>query len=195
VARDPEGASAPGSADPPEVIDVSWTEELDERSAVDRVGLHAARGLGSTGDDARLDERLRRGASPAGSGGAGSELGAAGAEAAAAVATGRALGHERDAAQHRSTPDLPDTAGREDLDARDDARVDDQLAAGERAAAAELHGAAAAAATRAEVTFTPPTVPVAPVRAAAPAGAHTRRGPAPRPTHTPSIAPDPRRAR
>jgi len=73
--------------------------------------------------------------------------------------------------------------------------VDDQLAAGERAAAAELHGAAAAAATRAEVTFTPPTVPVAPVRAAAPAGAHTRRGPAPRPTHTPSIAPDPRRAR
>lgn len=146
--------SGEGSERPPAGFDVRWTEDLDERSAVDRVGLEAAIGLGSTADDARLDDRLRRGV-PSASRRATDDAEEAAHLAAAETWQARAGDHELDAAQHRAAVDLPGTAEREDLEGVADAGRDEHLAAADRATAAEERGAATAAATRAEVTLTP----------------------------------------
>jgi hypothetical protein len=68
----------------------------------------------------------------------------------------RAPTHDLDATRHRATPDHPDTARREDHVGNNSARVDERAEAGERASAAEQRGARTAAATRAEMTYTPP---------------------------------------
>jgi hypothetical protein len=146
------GPGARGAQDEPTVSEpngptdseLSWTDDLDPTSSIDRVGLEATVGLGSPARDARLDARLRDGTAEA-----------AGHAGAADAASGRAQEHERDAAYQRSTPDLPETELREDLDGQAHARGEDNLAAGERAIAAAERGAEAAAATRAEVTYTP----------------------------------------
>lgn len=173
---------------------LEWTEDLDPASAVDRVGLHAAVGLGSPAEDARLEERLRGGEEPSPA-----------AAAAEASAEGRAAGHDRDAARKRATPDDPTTETREDRDGQDGAGVDAHLAAGERARAAELAGQGAAAAAdgtghaaaaaRAEVTFTPPG-PVDVVPQARPARRSARPGPRLSPSPSPRhAAPDRGRSR
>ncbi|AEA28960.1 hypothetical protein Psed_6892 (plasmid) [Pseudonocardia dioxanivorans CB1190] len=125
-------------------VDLGWTEQLDESSAVDRVGLDAAVGLGTVEQDARLAARLGR--APAASAGHG---------AAAAVAEARAHRDEVLAGHARVTPDVTDTREREDLQGQADAHVLDQEAAAERATAAEQHGAQVAAALRAEVAYVP----------------------------------------
>lgn len=143
-------------------FDVRWTDELDERSAVDRIGMEAAIGLGSAEDDARLDDRLRRGATPIGAtsttrarDGAVDGAEEAGHRVAADTAQARAGDHELDAAQHRAAVDVPGTEEREDHAGLDAAGADEHLAAADRAVAAEERGAASAAAARAEVTLTP----------------------------------------
>lgn len=129
---------------------LGWTEQLDESSAVDRVGLEAAIGLGTVEQDARLAARLGR--APAASAGHG---------AAAAAAEARADRDEVLAGYARATPDVADTPEREDHDGQVDAHVHDQAAAAERASAAEQHGAEVAAALRAEVAYVPHAAAVA----------------------------------
>ncbi|GJF03866.1 hypothetical protein [Pseudonocardia sp. D17] len=129
---------------------LGWTEQLDESSAVDRVGLDAAIGLGTVEQDARLAARLGR--APAASAGHG---------AAVAAAEARADRDEVLAGYARATPDAADTPEREDHDGQVDAHVHDQAAAAERASAAEQHGAQVAAALRAEVAYVPHAAAVA----------------------------------
>jgi hypothetical protein len=124
--------------------DLGWTEQLDESSAVDRVGLDAAIGLGTVEQDARLAARLGR--APAAS---------AGHPAAAAAAQAQADRDEVLAGYAHVTPDVTDTPEREDLLGQADANVLDQMAAAERASAAAQHGAEVAAALRAEVAYVP----------------------------------------
>lgn len=151
--------------------DLGWTEQLDESSAVDRVGLDAAIGLGTVEQDARLADRLGR--APAAS---------AAHSAAAAVAEARADRDEVHADYARATPDVADTPEREDLEGQAEAHVYDQAAAAERATAAEQHGAEVAAALRAEVAYVPAADPPA-NRAKAVRGVVTPT-PTPRRPHT-----------
>ena len=130
--------------------DLGWTEQLDESSAVDRVGLDAAIGMGSVEQDAQLAARLGR-----------ARAASAGHGAAAAAAEARADRDEVHAGYARATPDLADTPEREDLEGQAEAHVHDQAAAAERATAAEQHGADVAAALRAEVAYVPGADPAA----------------------------------
>jgi hypothetical protein len=130
--------------------DLGWTEQLDESSAVDRVGLDAAIGMGSVEQDAQLTARLGRARA------ASAEHGAA-----AAAAETRADRDEVHAGYARATPDVADTLEREDLEGQAEAHVYDQAAAAERATAAEQHGAEVAAALRAEVAYVPAADPAA----------------------------------
>lgn len=86
-----------------------------------------------------------------------------------AAAEDRAATHELDTVGHRSALDDPDTDLREDHLGDAAARIDEHAAASERATAAEQRGTQTAAATRAEVTYTPPE------------GSHDPKGPPARP--------------
>jgi hypothetical protein len=160
-------ASAPTLGGAP--TDLAWTEQLDGSSAIDRVGLDAAIGLGTVEQDARLAASLGR--APAATAAQG---------AAAEIAEARADRDEVHAGYARTTPDVEDTPRREDLDGQAEAHVHDQAAAAERATAAEQRGAASAPALRAEVTYVPGADP-APNRAASrPAVVTPPRRPRPR---------------
>ncbi|MCF7547218.1 hypothetical protein [Pseudonocardia sp. WMMC193] len=137
----------PATASPTDVVEQATpqqsselppAEELDPRSPVDRVGLDVV----AVGRHPSPEQRAR-------------STEAAGHRAAAEAATGRAEEHERLAAAHRE-PSAGQPGQPEEREHDGAALIEDNLAAGERAIAASERGAEAAAATRAEVTYTPP---------------------------------------
>jgi hypothetical protein len=124
---------------------VSWAEQLDPASMIDRVGALGVVGYCGTGVDTRLVTRFP-------------DLldDAAHDEANAAAAEALAGERERSAAAHLATGDDPTTPQREDLDGQALAGRDLHEAAAAHATAAEAHGAAHAAVARANVTLTAP---------------------------------------
>jgi hypothetical protein len=124
---------------------VSWADQLDPASMIDRVGALGVVGYCGTGVDTRLVTRFP-------------DLldDAAHDEAKAAAAEDLAGERERSAAAHLATGDDPTTPQREDLDGQALAGRDLHEAAAAHATAAEAHGAAHAAVARANVTLTAP---------------------------------------
>jgi hypothetical protein len=124
---------------------VSWVDQLDPASMIDRVGALGVLGYCGTGVDTRLVTRFP-------------DLldDAAHDEGKAAAAEGLAAERERSAAAHQATVDDPSTPQREDLDGQALAGRDLHEAAAAHATAAESHGAANAAVARANVTLTAP---------------------------------------
>jgi hypothetical protein len=131
---------------------MSWAQQLDPNSMIDRVGAAGVVGYCDTRIDTRLITRYP-------------DLldDAAHDEATAVAAEGLAGDRERSAAAQAASVDDPSTPQREDLDAAALAGRDLHEAAAARATAAERHGAANAAVARANVTLTAPgATPTAP---------------------------------
>jgi hypothetical protein len=124
---------------------VSWAQQLDPASMIDRVGALGVVGYCGTGVDTRLVTRFP-------------DLldDAAHDEANAVAAEALAGERERSAAAHLATGDHPTTPQREDLDGQALAGRDLHEAAAAHATAAEAHGSAHAAVARANVTLTAP---------------------------------------
>jgi hypothetical protein len=120
---------------------VSWAQQLDPASMIDRVGALGVVGYCGTGVDTRLVTRFPDLLDD---------------EANAAAAEALAAERERSAAAHLATGDDPTTPQREDLDGQALAGRDLHEAAAAHATAAEAHGAAHAAVARANVTLTAP---------------------------------------
>jgi hypothetical protein len=131
---------------------MSWAQQLDPNSMIDRVGAAGVVGYCDTKIDTRLITRYP-------------DLldDAAHDEATTVAAEGLAGDRERSAAAQAASVDDPSTPQREDLDAAALAGRDLHEAAAARATAAERHGAANAAVARANVTLTAPgATPTAP---------------------------------
>jgi hypothetical protein len=124
---------------------VSWADQLDPASVIDRVGALGVVGYCGTGVDTRLVTRFPDLLDDA----AHDEGNAVAAEALAGE-------RERSAAAHLATVDDPTTPRREDLDGQALAERDLHEAAAAHATAAEAQGAAHAAVARANVTLTAP---------------------------------------
>jgi hypothetical protein len=124
---------------------VSWADQLDPASVIDRVGALGVVGYCGTGVDTRLVTRFP-------------DLldDAAHEEGKAAAAEALAGERERSAAAHLATGDDPTTPQREDLDGQALAGRDLHEAAAAHATAAEAQGAVHAAVARANVTLTAP---------------------------------------
>lgn len=124
---------------------VSWVDQLDPASMIDRVGALGVLGYCGTGVDTRLVSRFP-------------DLldDAAHWEGDAAAAEALAAERERAAAAHQATIDDPSTPQREDLHGQALAGRDLHEAAAAHATAAESQGAADAAVARANVTLTAP---------------------------------------
>jgi hypothetical protein len=124
---------------------VSWADQLDPASVIDRAGALGVVGYCGTGVDTRLVTRFP-------------DLldDATHDEANAAAAEALAGERERSAAAHLAAVDDPTTPQREDLDGQALAGRDLHEAAAAHATAAESHGAVHAAVARANVTLTAP---------------------------------------
>lgn len=137
-----EGSCFP-PLDPEEIL--SWVDQLDPRSDIDRVGALGAAGSYGRVVDTRLETRFG-GLTEDPARGRGDD------RAAESLAGDR----ERSAAAHNATLDDPSTPHREDLDAQALGERDLHEMAAARATAAESHGAAHATVARASVTTTAP---------------------------------------
>ncbi len=145
---------------------LSWVDQLDPRSDIDRVAALGAAGSYGPAVDTWLVTRFPDPTEdPAASRGD------------ATAAEELAGDRERSAAAHQATVDDPTTPHREDLDGQALAQRDLHDAAAARATAAESHGAVNAAVARASVTTTAPGTATTGQTAPQPAGP-----PRPRPT-------------
>jgi hypothetical protein len=133
------------AVDPHRAELLSWIDQLDPASSIDRVGALGVLGQYGIGVDARLLTQFP------------GLLDDAAHRATQVAAETLAGDRERSAAAHQATPDDPTTTRREDLDGQELAHRDRHEAAAARALAAENQAAPHAAVARATVTLTPPT--------------------------------------
>ena len=168
---------------------------LDPASAVDRVGIAAWLGTGTVADDEAREALLDQGAAHRGGGGGDqTATGAGQSRSAHRAVTAAAATGGAEARPARTAAADPTRGAGNDADpaaaSRDNAHYEDaHHIAAQRAAAAEATHWVSAAASRAEVTLTPPTTPAATPSRGRPRVQAPPRSPRPRLTPTPRRRP------